>query len=82
MTKKEFLNLFEEIIEADPGSLKGSETLVDIRKWDSLAVVGLIAMVDENFGLTLSAKAIRDSKTVADLIGLLGDRILQEPAGT
>jgi acyl carrier protein len=43
--------------------------------WDSLAVVSLIAMVDEQAGLTLAPKEIAKAATVADLIGLLGGKI-------
>ena len=75
MTKQEFLSLFEEILEAAPGTLKGDEPLPGMEGWDSLAVVSLIAMVDEQAGLTLSPKEIAKAATVADLIGLLGDKI-------
>jgi acyl carrier protein len=75
MTKREFLSLFEEILEAAPGSLKGDEVLPGMEGWDSLAVVSLIAMVDEQFDVTLSPKEIAKAGTVADLIGLLGGKI-------
>jgi acyl carrier protein len=75
MTKREFLSLFEEILEAAPGTLTGDEILPGMEGWDSLAVVSLIAMVDEQVGITLSPKDIAKAGTVADLIGLLGDRI-------
>ena len=75
MTKQQFLALFEEILEAAPGTLKGDEPLPGMEGWDSLAVVSLIAMVDEQAGLTLSPKEIAKAATVADLIGLLGDKL-------
>ena len=75
MTKREFLSELEEILEADPGSLKGDEPLPGLEGWDSLAVVSLIAMVDEQFGMTLSPKKIAKAGSVADIIGLLGDKI-------
>jgi len=75
MTKREFLSLFEEILEAAPGTLKGDDLLPGMEGWDSLAVVSLIAMVDEQFGITLSPKDIAKAGSVADLVGLLGDKI-------
>lgn len=75
MTKKEFLSLFEEILEAAPGALTGAEPLQGLEGWDSLAVVSLIAMVDEQFGMTLSPKDIAKAGSIADLIGLLGDKV-------
>ena len=75
MTKREFLSLFEEILEAEPGSLAGDEVLPGREGWDSLAVVSLIAMVDEQFDVTLAPKEIARAGSVADIIAMLNDRI-------
>lgn len=71
MTKKELLQMFEEIVEADPDTLTGEELIENLESWDSLAIVNLIALVDENFGITLSPEKIMKSKTVNELISLL-----------
>lgn len=71
MTKKELLQMLEEIVEADPDTLTGEELIKDLESWDSLAVVNFIALVDENFGITLSPEKIMNSKTVNDLVSLL-----------
>ena len=71
MTKKETLQMFEEIVEADPDTLTGEELVEDLENWDSLAVVNFIALVDENFGITLSPEKIMNSKTVNELVSLL-----------
>jgi acyl carrier protein len=75
MHKKEFLTQLEEIIEAEPQSLVGNEPLSNYLSWDSLAVVGFIALVDGEFDLTLSARKVNECETVADLLTLVGDRI-------
>ena len=75
MTKQEFLMRFEDILEMEAGSLKGDEPLASLDGWDSLAVVTFIAMVDENIEMALSPAKIAQSRTVADLITLLGDKI-------
>ena len=75
MTKKEFLALLEDMLEANAGSMTGEESLNELEGWDSLAVMGFIAMVDQNFGVTLSPPKIAKSKSVQDLIVLLGDKI-------
>ena len=74
-TRQTFLALFEQILEVAPGTLKGDDVLAGMDGWDSLAVVSLIAMVDEQCGITLSPRAIAKAESVEDLIGLLGDRI-------
>jgi len=75
--KKDFLALLEEIIEADKDTMTGNEFINDVDGWDSLAVVSFIAMVDENFGVTLPAKKISDANSFQDLIVLLGDKITE-----
>lgn len=78
MKKTQFLNAFNELLELEPGTIKGDEVLVSINSWDSLAVLGLIALVDQKFGLVLSPTDINNAKTVNDLMGLLGDRITED----
>jgi acyl carrier protein len=75
MTKNEFLTELEIALEAEAGSLTGDEILSDLEGWDSLAVMVFIAMVSEKFDVTLSASSIANSKSIADLIALLGDEI-------
>jgi len=75
MTKNEFLKELEEVLEADAGTITGEQALDDLAAWDSLAVMAFIAMVDEKFGITLSASKLAEAKTVGDLISLLGDKV-------
>jgi acyl carrier protein len=76
MTKREFLSELEEILETDPGALKGDERLTDLKGWNSLAVVSLIAMVDERLDTTLSPREIAKAGSIADIVRLLGDTIV------
>jgi acyl carrier protein len=75
VTKKELIEMLEEIVEAEPNTLTGEERLEDLQSWDSLAVVNFIAVVDENFGLTLEPKKIMESETINQLISLLDGHI-------
>ena len=64
------------MLELDAGSLSGGEELSSIEVWDSLAVMGFIAMVDENVGMVISPAKLAQAKTVNDLAALLGDKIV------
>ena len=75
MTKHEFLANLEDVLEADAGTIKSDNALMDLAGWDSLAIMAFIAMVDEKFGTILSPKKITAAETVQDLITLLGDKI-------
>jgi acyl carrier protein len=75
MSRSEFLLELDKVIEASPGTLKGDEKLAGLSAWDSLAVIGFIAMVDDKFRVQLAARDIGACERVADLEALLGDRI-------
>jgi len=73
MNTQTFLNEIEEIIEVDKNSLNGTEVLKDLEDWDSLALMGFIAMVDTNMDVTLEAEKINACVTVNDLVVLVAD---------
>ena len=68
MDKKAILLLLDEIVELAPGTLNGNEST---KEWDSIAVIGLIALADEQFGKSLSAAQINAANTVDDIVNLL-----------
>jgi acyl carrier protein len=54
MTKEQFYALLDELLEQDPGTIKGEELLISLQRWDSLAVIGFIAMLDEHFSISVN----------------------------
>lgn len=75
MKKNEFLNLLEELLEMDQGKLQGSEQLNSLNGWDSLAVVGFIALMDRHFSKEVPASEVTAAQSVADLLALAGTQI-------
>lgn len=75
MKRADFLKMLDEVLEVDPGTIKGDENLADLPKWDSLAVLGFIAAVDTNFRIQVSVVDLTSCKTVSDLEVLLAGRI-------
>jgi acyl carrier protein len=72
MNKTEEINSeIEQIVNAEAGSITGTEALSDIG-WDSMAAVMFIAMVDEKFSQPIAPEALASAKTVADLHALIG----------
>lgn len=75
MDKTKFLNEFAKVMELDVVKvLTGAEQLADIKEWDSLAVLGFIAMVDRHMSKTLNVDKITQCKTVDDLWTLIGEQ--------
>lgn len=75
MTRSQFLCLIDEMIEAQPGTVREDDTLAELEGWDSLAAVSFVAAVNERLGLTLSAKHLVEASTVRDLLRLVDGRL-------
>lgn len=75
MTRSEFLNHLEAMLETDPGSLTGGEACADLDNWDSLAVLSYMALLDREFKLKVPWEQVQTCRTVDDLVALAGDRV-------
>ncbi len=75
MTKKDFFTEIETIIEAGAGTVTGDKELASLEGWDSLAVMGFIAMLDEKLNLKVPPQRIAACKTADDLAALAADKI-------
>jgi acyl carrier protein len=80
MNREEFLEELHVLFEADAGTICGDERLEDIPGWDSLIFLGLIAMVDERFGVCLSPKQVLQCPTVNDFIHVVTDSFARRAA--
>jgi len=71
MTNREKIALLEDILELDEGELKEDTKLSELDSWDSMAKISLIAILDDEFGKTLSAKDIKGFETAKDIIDFM-----------
>ena len=62
------LALLEETLDTEEGVLKPETVLDDVESWDSLAMLSLIAMLDEEFNRTISGKELKALKTVGEIL--------------
>ena len=69
LTKK--LVLMEEVLDTDAGVLKPETVLEMLESWDSLAMLSLTAMLDDEFGKIVSSKELKALKTVADILAYM-----------
>lgn len=75
MSRVEFLQTLDDVLELPPGTLTSSVALGDIETWDSLAVVSFIASVNAFFGVTLEAKKVKAAVQVSDLLDLVSSHL-------
>jgi acyl carrier protein len=71
MAREQLLRLIEELLEVPAGSLTGAEMLESLEGWNSMAMLGFMAIADEHCGLTLSPRKFVGCRTVNDLMDLL-----------
>lgn len=69
LTKK--LSLIEEILDVEEGSLTAETPLDSVEEWDSIARLSLIAMLDDEFGKSISSKELKALRTVADILAYM-----------
>ena len=67
MDRSNFYSELEELLELPKGSVRGNQNLKQIPEWDSLAVIGFIALIDSKYGVILQGERIETCKTVDDL---------------
>jgi acyl carrier protein len=65
----EFMEQMADIFEVDAVDL--NDNLEDFDAWDSLTQLTIISLADENYGVTVSARELRDAKTIGGLKKLL-----------
>jgi len=70
MSPSDFYALLDDMLEFDPGTIKGDERLEDLDGWDSLAVISFIALVDEKFDTLVETDKLAAAESVSDLYDL------------
>ena len=66
-----FYRNLEELLDLEPETLKGGETLSDLESWDSIAELAFIGMAYEKYGVNIPADRIPQCKTVDNLSALI-----------
>ncbi len=74
MTNAEKIALLEEVMELEEGTLQQDDVLEEYDEWDSVTILGIISLIDEEFGKTVTGKEVRDIKTVSGLLDMMEDR--------
>jgi acyl carrier protein len=68
----EFLKGLSEILEVDESKISSTFLLTDgDAPWDSLAVVSVIALIDELYSKTVDGKSLAECKSIGDIEALV-----------
>lgn len=68
MNREEKFEIIADILEVEADELQEDMVLDDFETWDSVAVLSVIAMMDEKFGKYPHASEIRQYIRVIDLM--------------
>ena len=59
------------LIWLEEGTLQQDDVLEEYDEWDSVTILGIISLIDEEFGKTVTGKEVRDIKTVSGLLDMM-----------
>ena len=71
MEISKFIELFAELFDETDVTVFTVETeFKKLDEWSSLIALSVIAMVDEEYGITIQGEDIRNANTIADLFNV------------
>lgn len=71
MTLQEKLEVLEDVLELDGGTLNVEDSLEDIEEWDSMSKLYLVTYVKKEMKKRLTVDEIKNFKTVQDICDYL-----------
>lgn len=76
MELKDFIESFaEQFDETDVSEIKAETVFKELDEWSSLIALSVIAMVDEEYDVTIKGDDIRNSNTVEDLFNAVKAKV-------
>lgn len=75
MELKQFIeNFAEQFDDTEVSEIQADTVFKELDEWSSLIALSVIAMVDEEYDVTIKGDDIRGSKTVEDLFNIVKSR--------
>lgn len=76
MELKDFIeNFAEQFDDTDSSEIKAETVFKELDEWSSLIALSVIAMVDEEYDVTIKGDDIRNSNTVEDLFNVVKSKV-------
>jgi len=69
--KEKFLQVVAEALEKDLNAISLADNFKEYEEWDSLAVLSIMALIEENFGTMISRDNLNKCQTLEDLYNLV-----------
>lgn len=68
-------NFADQFDDTDASELSGETKFKELNEWSSLIALSVIAMVDEEYEVSLKGDDIRNSDTLVDLFNVIKSRV-------
>lgn len=76
MELNEFIeNFADQFEDTDVSEIKAETVFKELEEWSSLIALSVIAMVDEEYDVTIKGDDIRSSNTIEDLFNLVKSKV-------
>lgn len=76
MEIKDFIkNFADQFDDMDPGLFTSDTVFHELEDYSSLAALSIIAMVDEEYGVTIGADEMKSSVTIEDLFNKVQEKL-------
>lgn len=75
MNKIQFLNKLEDILMIDNNLLEEDTELETLDDWDSLAMMSLISLIEDELQEKLTIAQLMNAKKVSDLLSLIENHL-------
>jgi acyl carrier protein len=72
MKKSEFFEELKDILEAEGIAIDENSKLSEVGTYDSMSIMSIVALVDDNFNKRLTSNQLKSVKTTGDLMKLVG----------
>lgn len=75
MELKDFIDNFaNQFDDTDPSEFKAETVYKELDEWSSLIALSVIAMIDEEYDITIKGDDIRNSNTIEDLYNAVREK--------
>lgn len=68
-------NFAEQFEDTDPSLIKADTEFRELEEWSSLTALSIIAMIYEEYDVTLSGNDVKNSNTVEDLYNAVKNKM-------
>ena len=73
MDKQKFIELFKETIDMEDKEITGDVVFRELEEWDSLALLSVIAMIDDEYDIIIQGNDFKSLNTLNDIMTYIND---------